>query len=107
MSRSSTTIEDFILPSTVGEMLQEDFLEPLGMSPEELADKLRVTNATVRETISGARPIDAEMDLRLGRFFGISTGFFLGLQTDRELRLRKYELGQTLDEIVPRLARAA
>ena len=107
MSRSSTTIEELVLPSTVGEMIQEDFLDPLGMTVEQLAQGLHVTPTTVRETILGARPMDAEMDLRLTRFFGISTGFFLGLQTDRELRLRRYELSDVLDEIVPRMAQAA
>jgi len=54
--------------------------------------------------IEGARPVDAELDLRLGRYFGMSEGFFLRLQDDYELLEAKRSLNDDLSRITPRAA---
>ena len=104
MSSLSTITDDHVLPSTVGEMLREDFLEPLGLTPDELANKLHVSGSALKEVLHDLRAIDADLDLRLGRYFKISQGFFLAYQSDRDLRVRRYELGGALDQIIPRAA---
>lgn len=58
----------------------------------------------LRAVIEGATVIDAELDLRLSRYFRMSEGFFLGLQDDYELLEAKRALNGDLDRIVPRAA---
>lgn len=85
-------------------MLALDFMEPLGMSAADLAREIDVGEARVQDVILGARRIDAELDLRLARYYGMSPGFFLGLQVDHELLEAKRALNGALDRIVPRAA---
>jgi addiction module HigA family antidote len=63
-----------------GEMLKEDFLEPLGMTPEELAQKIDLPMDVVRELINGERSITPDFALRLSRYIGTSAQFWIGLQ---------------------------
>lgn len=79
-------------------------MEPLGLSKTDLAAALEVNADRLTKVISGARPMDAELDLRLSRYFRMSEGFFLGLQTDYELLEAKRALNGDLDRIVPRAA---
>lgn len=103
MSNSSTITDDIVLPSTVGVMLVEDFLEPLGIAAADLAAHVGVPPAEIETVIAGGA-IDGALDLRLGRYFGLRPGYFIGLQTSRELRLRRLEIGDELDRIIPRAA---
>jgi addiction module HigA family antidote len=82
----------------------EDFLEPLGLSQYRLAHDLSVPPRRINEIVLGKRAITADTDLRLARYFGMSEGFFLGLQTDYELMQRKREIGDKLKAIRPRAA---
>jgi addiction module HigA family antidote len=85
-------------------MLVSEFMEPLGLDEEALAGAIDVPVARLRQIVNGARPMDAETDLRLARYFGMSEGFFLGLQADYELLEAKRALNGKLDRIVPRAA---
>ena len=60
----------------------------------------------INEIVLGKRAVTADTDLRLARYFGISEGFFLGLQNDFEIMKRKRELGNTLSLIQPRAGSA-
>ena len=105
MSRSSTiTNPDWLHNSHAGELLVSEFLDPLGMTSEALAAAIDLPVDRVRAVISGARPMDAELDLRLGRYFGMSEGFFLRLQDSYELLEAKRALNGDLDRIAPRAA---
>lgn len=105
MSRSSTTTNpDWLHNSHAGELLLSEFMQPLGLSPESLADSLRVDVARLRAVIDGTIAVDADLDLRLSRYFRMSEGFFLGLQDDYELLEAKRALNGDLDRIVPRAA---
>lgn len=105
MSKSSTiTNPDWLHNSHAGDLLLSEFLEPLAMSPEDLAAAIEVPVGRIRAVIDGSRPIDAELDLRLGRYFRMSEGFFLRLQDDYELLEAKRVLNGELDRIVPRAA---
>lgn len=85
-------------------MLVLGFMEPLGLTTDMLGDAVGVPPARLADVISGERPMDADLDLRLGRYFRMSEGFFLGLQLDYELLEAKRALNGELDRIVPRAA---
>ncbi len=105
MSRSRTiTNPDWLHNPHAGEMLESEFLEPLAMSAEALAAVIGVDATHIRAVISGVSPMDAELDLRLGRYFRMSEGFFLRLQDQYELLEAKRALNGELDRIVPRAA---
>ena len=105
MSKSSTITENERLPNpTPGEILLEDFLKPLAMSQNALAQALRVPPRRINEIVLGKRGVTADTDLRLTRYFGLTPGFFLGLQNDHDLMRRRRELGGELEQIEPRAA---
>lgn len=105
-SKSSTTTDDEILVHNphAGEILFEEFMEPLGLSQNALARALDVPPRRINEIVHGRRAITADTDLRLARYFGMSEGFFLGLQLDFELMESRRALGDALDKITPRAA---
>lgn len=105
MSKSSTTTDLELLPNpTPGEILIEDFLRPLALSQTGLARALHVPPRRINEIVLGRRAITADTDLRLTRYFGLTPGFFLGLQADHDLMERRRELGPDLELIEPRAA---
>lgn len=105
VSRSSTTIDPDWLPIPhAGELLQSEFMEPLGLDCIALAEAIAVDPARLQAMIDGSARVDGELDLRLARYFRMSEGFFLGLQDDYELRQAKRTLHGDLDRIVPRAA---
>lgn len=105
VSRSSTTIEnDWLGIPHAGELLWSEFMEPLGLDTNALADAIAIDPARLQSMIDGRAPVDGEIDLRLGRYFRMSEGFFLGLQDDYELRIAKRALNGELERIVPRAA---
>jgi addiction module HigA family antidote len=106
MSQSSTITTDAeLLPNPhPGEILREEFLGPLAMSQNALARAIHVPPRRVNEIVHGKRSVTADTDLRLARYFGLSEGFFLGLQADHDLMERRRALGPELDRIVPRAA---
>jgi addiction module HigA family antidote len=89
---------------TPGEILLEEFLKPMGLSQNALARAVHVPPRRINEIVLGQRAVTADTDLRLARYFGMSEGFFLGLQTDYELRAKKQELGAALASIRPMAA---
>ncbi len=80
-------------PIHPGEVLNEEFLLPNGLSIEQLASRLHVSAAEVSSIINGRRAIEAEFALRLSRFFGTSAEFWLNLQQTYELQLTKQSMG--------------
>jgi addiction module HigA family antidote len=87
-----------------GEILMEDFLKPMTLSQTALANAIGVPPRRINEIVLGKRAITADTDLRLARYFGLSEGFFLGLQTDYELMQRRRQIGDKLKAIRPRAA---
>jgi antitoxin HigA-1 len=101
-SRSSITTE--LKNPHPGEILMEDFLKPMALSQTALANAIDVPPRRINEIVLGKRAITADTDLRLARYFGMSEGFFIGLQTDYELMQRRREIGDKLKAIRPRAA---
>ena len=105
MSKSQiTTNPDWLHNSHAGELLVSEFMEPLNLTDIALATSLGIAPLRLRGVISGKARIDADLDLRLARYFQMSEGFFLGLQIDHELLEAKRALNGELDRILPRAA---
>jgi addiction module HigA family antidote len=102
-SRSSTTT-DLLHNPRPGEILLEEFLKPMQLSQTALARAIGVPPRRINEIVLGKRAVTADTDLRLARYFGMSEGFFLRLQTDFELMLRRHQIGDKLQAIRPRTA---
>lgn len=103
MSKSSTTTDHLPNPHP-GEILMEEFLGPMGLSQNALARSVGVPPRRINEIVLGKRAVTADTDLRLARYFGISEGFFLGLQADYDLLERRRQIAGDLKLIEPRAA---
>ena len=91
-----------LAPIHPGEILQKEFLEPMGLSQNKLAIALRVPARRVNEIVLGKRGITADTALRLARYFGMSAQFWLGLQMDYELDIAEDLLESKIEkEIIP------
>jgi antitoxin HigA-1 len=87
-----------------GEILMEEFLKPMDLSQTALARAIGVPPRRINEIVLGKRAITSDTDLRLARYFKMSDGFFLGLQTNYELMQRRRQIGDKLKAIRPRAA---
>ena len=94
-------IKNGMRPIHPGEVLREDFLEPLDMSANALANKLGVTPARINEIVREKRGITADSALRLAKYFGGSAQFWLNLQSTYELRLVETDGLEFLEAIKP------
>jgi addiction module HigA family antidote len=82
----------------------EEFLLPMGLSQTAVATAIHVPPRRINEIVLGKRAITADTDLRLARYFRLSEGFFLRLQTDYELAARRRQISDQLKAIRPRAA---
>jgi len=83
-------------PVHPGEVLQEEFLVPLGLSQYHLAKSLSVPPRRINEIVLGLRGVTADTALRLSRYFGMSERFCLNLQARFDLEVEKDRLGDRL-----------
>ena len=79
--------DERLAPVHPGEILQKEFLEPMGLSQNKLAMALHVPARRINEIVLGRRGVTADTALRLARYFKMSPQFWLGLQMDYELDL--------------------
>ncbi|TMH19689.1 MAG: HigA family addiction module antidote protein [Betaproteobacteria bacterium] len=79
-----------------GEVLLEEFLNPMGISQNALARAIGVPPRRINEIILGKRAVTADTALRLATFFGTSEGFWLGLQADYDLEEARHGIGKEL-----------
>lgn len=96
-----------LAPVHPGEILDEEFLKPLGLTQYRLAKSLRVPARRINEIVHGKRAITADSALRLGRFFGNSPRFWLNIQTTYDLEIEVDRLGARLTKDVEVLKRTA
>ena len=100
------------MPSTAvppihpGEILKEEFLEPLGLSQYRVAVDISVPPRRINEIVHGKRSISADTALRLARYFGTTDRFWLNLQTHYDLELQRDRLGDRLETEVRVLNRS-
>ena len=89
-------------PIHPGEILREDFLEPLDISINRLSRDLSVPPNRISEIVNGKRAITADTALRLERYFGIEAQFWLNLQTEFDLRIMKRKIWADIEKrIIP------
>lgn len=92
-----------LLPVHPGEVLLEEFLEPLELSQYRLAKDITVPARRINEIVHRKRGVSADTALRLARYFGTSERFWLNLQAQYDLDIERDRLGDRLDrEITPR-----
>lgn len=98
-------VQQVRLPVHPGEILQKEFLSPLGLSATRLASNLHLHLQRVEDILKGYRPVNAEVALRLARFLGTSARFWMNAQVHYDLRMCEIEEGQQIDEeVVPVVA---
>lgn len=84
-----------------GEILLEEFLKPMDITPYRLAKSIAIPQTRVGDIIAGKRAITADTGLRLAKFFGTSEGFWTGLQDDYDRATVKDRISDTLEKIQP------
>ena len=89
-----------IQPVHPGEVLLEEFLMPIGLSQNRLANEISVPPRRINEIVLQKRRITADTALRLAKYFGTSPQFWMGLQTDYDLDVAEDELGDRLEQEV-------
>lgn len=88
-------------PITPGELLNEEFLKPMGLSQYRLAKEISVPAQRISEIVAGHRAITADTDLRLCRFFGLSNGYWLRAQAAYDTEVAEEKLAMVLKAITP------
>lgn len=94
-------------PVPPGEILEEEFLKPMGLSQNRLARGLGVPPRRINEIVHGRRRITADTALRLGKYFSMSPEFWLGLQMDYELDVEGDRLAGRLEKEVGAYSKAS
>ena len=89
-----------IQPIHPGEILMEEFLRPLGLSQNQLANDIGVPPRRINEIVHGKRRITADTALRLAHYFKMSPQFWLGLQMDYDLDIVEDKISKRLDKEV-------
>lgn len=101
------TIVNGMRPIHPGEILREEFMIPLGLSANALAIALRVPAPRINDIVRERRAISADTALRLARYFGTSAEFWLGLQSDYDMKIALAEHGARINQDVAPMEQAA
>ena len=101
------TITDKLPPVHPGEILMEDFLKEMGITQHKLAVSIGVPPRRINEIVHGKRAVTAETALRLGKYFGMSPQFWLGLQTQYDLDVAEDKILAEIERIQPLQAASA
>ena len=90
-----------VAPVSPGEMLEEEFLKPLGLSKYRLAKDIGVPAQRIGDIVAGKRSVTADTDLRLCRYFGLSDGWWLRGQANYDMAVAREAMGDVLAGIAP------
>lgn len=90
---------DLIGLSTPGEVLKEEFLDPMGITPYALAKAIFVDPPRIAAIIKGRRKITADTAIRFSKFFGNSAEFWLNMQSRYDLEILQENHDQAIDRI--------
>jgi antitoxin HigA-1 len=101
MSRTETHEQATLSTPSVGEILSEEFLEPLEITPYRLAKELHVATSSILDIVHDRRRLSVDMALRLSRYFGTSERFWLNLQNEIDIRNKRELLARDLQTIHP------
>lgn len=89
----------FIETPTIGEILKEEFMEPMGISAYKLAQSINVPASRIQDILHDRRKITADTSLRLAKFFGVSDRYFLDMQNDIDIRNLKLRMEEEIERI--------
>jgi addiction module HigA family antidote len=103
----ATLMTKKLAPMHPGEVLREEFLVPLGMSPGALARACGVPRTRIERLASEEAGVTADTALRLAKAFGTSPDLWLSLQNDFDVQVAKRQIGKALDKIAPVITVAA
>lgn len=92
---------DKIAPIHPGEVLLEEFIEPLGVTQHRVAVEIGVPPRRINEIVHGKRRVSADTALRLARYFGTTDLFWINLQSRYDLEIERDALGDSLERIRP------
>ncbi len=92
---------DMIMTPTIGEILREEFMEPLNISAYGLAQATFVPVSRIQDILHDRRKMTVDTSIRLGRFFGVSERYFLNLQNDIDIRNETIKHAEELNKIRP------
>ncbi len=90
---------DYIITPTIGEILREEFMEPMNISAYKLAQEIHVPVSRIQDILHDRRKVTADTSLRLAKFFGISDKYFLDMQNDIDIRNLKVSLADDIAKI--------
>ena len=93
-----------LAPIHPGEILLQEFLEPMEITQYRLAKDISVPARRINEIVHGKRGISADTALRLSKYFGMTERFWMNLQARYDLEVEKDRLGRRLDDEVRKLA---
>ena len=92
-------MEPMIETPTVGEILREEFMEPMNISAYKLANDIHVPVSRIQDILHDRRKVTVDTSIRLGIYFGVSEKYFLNLQNDIDIRNAKHENSEDLERI--------
>ena len=91
---------DYIITPTIGEILREEFMEPMNISAYKLAQEIHVPVSRIQDILHDRRKVTADTSLRLAKFFGVSDKYFLDMQNDIDIRNLKVSLADDIAKIL-------
>ena len=94
-------MNSYIKTPKMGEILLEEFMEPLGISAYKLAREIHVPVSRIQDILHNRRKITVDTSLRLARYFGVSDRYFLDIQNDIDIRELKLTLDTEIEAIHP------
>jgi addiction module HigA family antidote len=97
--RKEHFMTNYIPAPTIGEILKEEFMEPLNISAYKLAQSIHVPTSRIQDILHDRRKITADTSLRLAKFFGVSDRYFLDMQTDIDIRNLKISMADEISQI--------
>ena len=100
-------MDELLSPIHPGEVLQEDFMKPLGLNQYRLAKDISVTPIRISQIVNGQRAITVDTAMRLARYFGTSPEVWLRLQVRYDLEVAESELRERIDREVKVLQQSA
>mgnify|MGYP003591127590 FL=1 len=98
---NQTQTSHLLDPVTPGELLNEEFLAPLGITKYRLAKEIGVPAQRIGEIVAGKRSISADTDLRLCTYFGLSMGYWLRVQNNHDIEVTRRKIQAQLNGITP------
>lgn len=88
-------------PVMPGELLQKEFLLPLGITKYRIAKDIGVPAQRIGDIVAGKRSVTADTDLRLCKYLGLSAGYWLRVQNEYDTEMARRKIQSQLDEIIP------